>query len=128
MGKGKKFSAALLLSLVFGVSTLTSFSAHAEQPTLTPQQKAAIASASSAYKASVKQALEGASRAVADAKSLLAQELTAAGKDKTLRAMALSNFKKNTAEIWAAYKKSIDESKAIFTVAVTAAKNSTNKS
>ena len=148
MAKRKNFQKVLLLVAALGISQSISFSAHAEQsvteqkapmetpsaapkptssptpqkPALTPQQKSAIAAAATIYKASVQQALEGAHRAVADAKSLLDQELSIAGKDKTLRDLAIANFKKNTAQIWAAFKKSVSEAKVAYTSAVSSIK------
>ena len=142
MVKGKNFSTVLLFVALLGISQSVSLSAHAEQtvteqktptanpspspttqkPVLTPQQKSAIATAATTYKASVQQALEGAHRAVADAKSLLDQELAIAGKDKTLRDLAIANFKKNTAQIWAAFKKSVAEAKGAYTSAVSSIK------
>ena len=142
MSKVKNFSTVLLLVAVFGISQSATFSAQAEQtvteqktpsanpspssttqkPVLTPQQKSAIAAAATTYKASVQQALEGAHRAVADAKSLLDQELAIAGKDKTLRDLAIANFKKNTAQIWAAFEKSVAQAKVAYTSAVSSIK------
>jgi hypothetical protein len=149
VAKRKNFQKVLLLVAALGISQSISFSAHAEQsvteqkapmetpsaapkptssptpqkPALTPQQKSAIAAAAATYKASVQQALEGANRAVADAKSLLQQELAVAGKDKALRDLAIANFKKNTAQIWTAFRKSTAEAKSTFVAAVAAAKS-----
>ena len=82
------------------------------RPTLSPAQESAIKAAKESYIATIKQAREGASRAIADAKSLLEEQLVAAGKDKELKATAIANYKKNVAAIWAAFKKTAVEAKA----------------
>ena len=86
-------------------------SSNGAKPTLSPAQESAIKTAKESYLATIKQAREGAIRAVADAKSLLEQELAAAGKDKELKANAVVNYKKNVAAIWAAFKKTETEAK-----------------
>ena len=95
------------------------------QSTLSTQQQVSVAEAKAAYKSAAQQALDGANRAVADAKSLLQQELAAAGKDKTLKALALAEYKKNTADIWSAFKKTTADAKAALDSATATVKSST---
>ena len=95
------------------------------QSTLSTQQQVSVAEAKAAYKSAAQQALDGANRAVADAKSLLQQELAAAGKDKTLKALALAEYKKNTADIWSAFKKTTSDAKAALDSATATVKSST---
>ena len=82
------------------------------------RSESAIKAAKESYIATIKLAREGASRAIADAKSLLEEQLVAAGKDKELKATAVANYKKNVAAISAAFKKTTVEAKATLRAAL----------
>ena len=84
-------------------------------------QKKAVDDAKAAYQAAAQAALDGANRAVADAKSLLDQALTAAGKDKALQQMAYADYKRNKDEIWSAFKQTIADAKSKRDAAIAAA-------
>ena len=126
MRKGKKLLLISILSCaLLGNSAYASDQAttpSSSKTKLTEQQKSQIAAAQAAYKATAQQALDGANRAIADAKSLLEQAIAASGKDKNLIAMAKADYKKNAAEIWAAFKKTIADAKATRDAAIASIK------
>ena len=89
---------------------------------LTQAQKDALAAALVTYKAAIQSALDGAHKAIADAQSIRDQAFAAAPKDKNVRALANSDFKNSSTQIWDAFKSSTAAAKASYEAAINAIK------
>jgi len=88
------------------------------------QQKIALAAAKSAYQSAVKSALDGANKAIADARSIRDQALAAAGKDANVRKLANSDFLNSSSQIWSAFRASVAAAKAAYDEQLLTIKNS----
>ena len=89
----------------------------------TALQKSAIAAAKITYQASVQSALNGANKAIADARSIRDQALAAAGKDANVRRLANSDFMSSSSQIWSAFKVSVAAAKSAFDTQIASIKN-----
>ena len=74
------------------------------------------------YKAAIQSALDGAHKAIADAQSIRDQAFAAAPKDKNVRALANSDFKNSSTQIWDAFRSSTAAAKASYEAAINAIK------
>lgn len=95
----------------------------APQPKLTQQQKIEMANALTAYKATIQSALDGANKAIADARSIRDQALSAAPKDKNVRALAFEDFKRSSTQIWDAFRSSVAAAKTAYDAQVATIKS-----
>lgn len=98
-------------------------SATSKKHGLTQAQKDALAAAQTTYKTAVQSALDGANKAVADARSVRDQALAASPQDKNVKALAINDFKSSSTQIWSAFKASVAQAKAAYDAAVAAIKN-----
>jgi Spy/CpxP family protein refolding chaperone len=94
---------------------------------LTADQKAALATALTTYKATVQSALDGANKAIADARSIRDQALAAAPHDNNVRALAFSDFRNSSNQIWSAFKSAVAAAKATYDSTVATIKGSVAK-
>jgi len=94
---------------------------------LTADQKAALATALTTYKATVQSALDGANKAIADARSIRDQALAAAPHDNNVRTLAFSDFRNSSNQIWSAFKSAVAAAKATYDSTVAAIKGSVAK-
>jgi len=89
---------------------------------LTQIQKSALAAALATYKSAIQSALDGAHKAIADAQSIRDQAFAAAPKDKNVHALADSDFKNSSTQIWNAFKVSTAAAKQAYESAINAIK------
>lgn len=89
---------------------------------LTQAQRDALSAAQTTYKSSVQSALDGANKAIADARSIRDQAVVASPKDKNVRALANSDFKNSSIQIWTAFKASVAQAKSTYDAAVASIK------
>ena len=89
---------------------------------LSDTQKSALLAAQNTYKASVQSSLDGANKAIADARSIRDQALAASPQDKNVRALANSDFKSSSTQIWAAFRASVAQAKSTYDAAIAAIK------
>lgn len=90
----------------------------------TEQEKIALVAAKLAYQSAVKSSLDGANKAIADARSIRDQALAAAGKDANVRKLANSDFLNSSSQIWSAFRTSVAAAKAAYNDQLLAIKNS----
>jgi len=130
--------AALLCLHTLGSSAMAESPTHSASPSTSPRssaspsastrhgltqaQKDALAAALVTYKAAIQSALDGAHKAIADAQSIRDQAFAAAPKDKNVRALANSDFKNSSTQIWDAFKSSTAAAKASYEAAINAIK------
>jgi hypothetical protein len=98
-----------------------------KQHVLTAEQKSALQGALATYKAAIKSALDGANKAVADARSIRDQALAAAPQDKNVKNLANSDFKNSLTQIWSAFRTSVAASKATYDAAASSIKAAASK-
>jgi hypothetical protein len=131
--KSLLLTSLLLLPIGHGTSALAASpspspsakAAHSETRIhgLSAAQQAAIAAAKLTYQSAVQSALDGANKAIADARSIRDQALAAAGKDVNVRKLANSDFMNSSAQIWGVFKTSVAAAKGTFDSTVTAIKS-----
>ena len=133
--KSLLLTSLLLLPIGHGTSALAASPSPSPSPSakaahsetrihgLSAAQQAAIAAAKLTYQSAVQSALDGANKAIADARSIRDQALAAAGKDVNVRKLAHSDFMNSSAQIWGVFKTSVAAAKGTFDSTVTAIKS-----
>ena len=101
---------------------MSSATASPHKSVLSQEQKSAITAAAATHQAAIQGALDGANKAVADARSIRDQAIAMAPKDKSVKALANSEFKKSSDQIWSAFKSNTAAAKAAYEAAVIAIK------
>jgi hypothetical protein len=99
----------------------------AKQHGLSAEQKSALQGALATYKAAIKSALDGANKAVADARSIRDQALAAAPQDKNVKNLANSDFKNSLTQIWSAFRTTVAAAKATYDAAASSIKAAASK-
>jgi hypothetical protein len=119
------FFAALPVSISYAADGTPAPSHSApKQHVLTAEQKSALQGALATYKAAIKRALDGANKAVADARSIRDQALAAAPQDKNVKNLANSDFKNSLTQIWSAFRTTVAAAKATYQAAEVSIKGS----
>ncbi len=122
------FFAALPVSISYA-SDATPAPSHSapKQHVLTAEQKSVLQGALAIYKAAIQSALEGANKAVADARSIRDQAIAAAPQDKNVKNLANSDFKNSLTQIWSAFRTTVAAAKATYDAAASSIKAAASK-